>query len=691
MTGSRGSIRSVRRKKLSLSLIFLISVCLLSWAVPLSAQAPAKRPLAVDDVYRIQEVGGPQVSPDGQWIAYTVTSMDREADRLRTAVWMVNWEGTQDLRLTYGTDSDSSTPRWSPDGRYLAFLSARPADGKAQVWLLDRRGGEATQLTNVKGDISGYEWSPDGQRLVLVMQASEEGSGGTGDTKAKTPKPIVIDRLHFKRDIEGYLTASSRTHLYLFDVGSKKLDALTGDKDGDEGDPSWSPDGSRLAFVGDHDQEPDRGGTSDIVIVEARPGAKPQKLLTVNSAGGQRLVWSPDGRTLAFVHGLEPKYQGYNQDRLAVVPVAGGEPRDLTAGLDRSVSKAAFTADGASLAFIVEDDRRAYLGRVATGGGKAERVTDGGAVLSDHACRGGRAVVAAATDSSATEIYALENGQLRKLTGHNDALLAEVRLGAVEDISFRSKDGTEIHGLMVKPPSYEAGKAYPTLVWIHGGPCMQDDHSLLFDTYPLQLERQMFAAQGYVVLAINYRGSSGRGAEFARSIFADWGNREVADLLAGVDDAVRKGTADPARLGIGGWSYGGISTDYTIATDPRFKAAVSGAGSALQLSMYGSDQYIRQYSVELGPPWRRPDLWVKLSYPFFHADKIRTPTLFMGGEKDFNVPIIGGEQMYQALRALGVPTELVIYPGQFHILTKPSYIHDRLERFLAWYDKYLKY
>jgi dipeptidyl aminopeptidase/acylaminoacyl peptidase len=243
---------------------------------------------------------------------------------------------------------------------------------------------------------------------------------------------------------------------------------------------------------------------------------------------------------------------------------------------------------------------------------------------------------------------------------------------------------------MVKPPSYEAGKKYPTLVWIHGGPIMQDDHALLFDLYPLQLERQFFAAHGYVVLAINYRGSSGRGAEFTRSILGDWGNKEVADLLAGVDSAVRTGVADPARLGIGGWSYGGILTDYTIATDTRFKAAISGAGSALQLSMYGSDQYVLQYEREIGLPWKATDAWIRISYPFFRADRIKTPTLFIGGEKDFNVPIIGSEQMYQALRTLGVPTQLVVYPGQYHILTRPSYIHERLQRYLAWFDKYLK-
>lgn len=681
--------RISQRKDRSLYILFLISTCLWLGAGSLFAQAPAKRPLTTDDVYRMKDVGDPQVSPDGKWIAYTVTTVDREADKLRSAIWMINWEGTQDLQVTYGPDSDTS-PRWSPDGRYLAFLSARPAEGKAQIWLLDRRGGEASQLTNIKGEISSYEWSPDSKRLVLVMRDGKEDTGEEPDRKAKAPKPIVIDRYFFKRDIEGYLTASSIDHLYLFEVESKKLDALTGEKNFNETDPAWSPDGSQLAFFSNHAKEPDKTGTTDIFIVEARAGAEPRKLLTIYRPDEQRLVWSPNGLMLAFLQGLESKFNFYNLDRLAVVPATGGEPQTLTAKLDRRVSQAEFMPDGSALTFLVEDDRRAYLGKVAVGGGNVERMSDGSAVLSKRATSGGHTAVAAATDSSATEIYALENGKLRKLTAHNDALLAELQLGAVEDIGFRSKDGTEIHGLMVKPPSYEAGKRYPALVWIHGGPTMQDDHALLFDLYPLQVERQFFAAHGYVVLAINYRGSSGRGAEFTRSILADWGNKEVADVLAGVDYAVQMEIADPERLGIGGWSYGGILTDCTIATDTRFKAAISGAGSALQLSMYGSDQYIRQYEQEIGLPWKAMDAWIRVSYPFFRADRIKTPTMFIGGEKDFNVPIIGSEQMYQALRTLGIPTQLVIYPGQYHLLTRPSYIHERLERYLAWFDKYLK-
>ena len=199
----------------------------------------------------------------------------------------------------------------------------------------------------------------------------------------------------------------------------------------------------------------------------------------------------------------------------------------------------------------------------------------------------------------------------------------------------------------------------------------------------------MFAARGFVVLRVNYRGGSGRGGAYAKAIFADWGHKEVEDLLAGVDHLVALGIADPARLAIGGWSYGGILTDYTIASDGRFKAAISGAGSGNQLSTYGSDHYVLQYNSELGPPWKDTALWLKVSYPFFHADRIHTPTLFLGGDKDFNVPVIGGEQMYQALRTLGIPAQLVVYPGQHHILTRPSFVKDLADRMSAWLDRYV--
>jgi dipeptidyl aminopeptidase/acylaminoacyl peptidase len=295
----------------------------------------------------------------------------------------------------------------------------------------------------------------------------------------------------------------------------------------------------------------------------------------------------------------------------------------------------------------------------------------------------GAFAVLASTDTGLPEVAALEAGRLRRLSHQNDEWLSKVLLGTTEEFTSTSKDGTEVHGLIVKPSTYRSGQKYPTLLRIHGGPNGQDEHSFSF-------ERELFAAGGYVVVAVNYRGSNGRGSAYQKAIFADWGGKEVVDLLGAMDYVQKIGLADPDRLGIGGWSYGGILTDYTIATDGRFKAATSGAGSALQLTMYGVDEYITQYENEIGPPWKSQDLWIKISYPFFHADRIKTPTLFLGGDRDFNVPLVGGEQMYQALKSLGVDTQLVIYPGQFHGITTPTYKIDRYQRYLDWYEKYLK-
>ena len=661
---------------------FLLASFALFVALPQLLSAQTRRPISIDDVYRMQKVGSPQVSPDGKWVAYTVSYIDKDADRHRTALWMVSWDGSQTVQLTFGKQSAGS-PKWSPDNKYLSFTSSGGEKEKTQIWLLDRRGGAPQPLTSVKQEIDSYQWSPDAKHIVLEMSEDED----SGDDK-KAPKPIVINRYHFKHDIGGYITAESRSQLYLFDVESKKLDPLTTDKNFDDTSAAWSPDGKQIAYVSNHESDPDQSDKDEIYLIDARPGATPRKLLTCYSAG-QHLSWSPDGKQLAYLVGMEAKYNAYNMDRLAVVNVSDGSTRVLTEKFDRGVSSPQFSADGSSIEVLVADDRSEYPAKVSVASGAVDRELPGKLVVYAKSTADGHTAVELSTDTSPEEIYAFEDGKTRKLTSVNDALLSELQLGAVEDVSFKSKDGTEIHGILTKPPVYDASKKYPLVLWIHGGPNGQDDHALPFNLYPLQVERQIFAAQGYVVLAVNYRGSNGRGAEFTRSIFADWGDKEVQDLRAGIDYLIAQGIADPNKLAVGGWSYGGILTDYMIASDTRFKAAISGAGSANQLSMYGSDQYILQYNNELGPPWKSESLWIKVSYPFFHADRIHTPTLFMGGQSDFNVPIIGSEQMYQALRTLGVPTELVVYPGQFHIFTRPSYIHDRLQRYIAWYSKYL--
>ena len=637
------------------------------------------RSLTPEDFYRVQEVSDPEVSPDGQWVAYVVTANDAQADEARSAIWMVSWDGSQRLALTAAADG-TGKPKWSPDGRYLAFLSGTGGSEKNQIMLLDRRGGDARQLTRVGGDIGEYAWAPDGKRLVLTMKPSEEGAA---------PKPIVIDALHFKQDEDGYLEAGQARHVYLFDVERKELEALTSDPQFNEDLPVWSPDGRSIAFIRTHEEGADPDGREDIDVIEAAAGAKPRTIARPYAPNTQRLRWSPDGTLIAFLQGLEPKFNAYMQDALAVAPAAGGASRALTEKLDREVTSFAFTADSAAIMMTVEDDGTVYPARVdLTGGAITRQGAPGPFVVSALSSAAGHTALLESNDGALAEVYALEDGRLRKLTTHNDAFLAELQLGSVEDIRFKSKDGADIHGVMIKPPSFVKGRKYPTLLWIHGGPNGQDEHSLVLDGY--QFEPQMFAARGFVVLRVNYRGGSGRGAAFAKTIFADWGHKEVEDLLAGVDYLVGRGIADPQRLAVGGWSYGGILTDYTIASDRRFKAAISGAGSANQLATYGSDEYVLQYNNELGPPWRNTALWLKVSYPFFHADRIHTPTLFVGGTKDFNVPIIGGEQMYQALRTLGVPAQLIVYPGQHHIFTRPSFVKDLAERMSAWLGRFIQ-
>ena len=638
-----------------------------------------QRVLAPDDYLKFADVTAPQVSPDGATVAYVVTTSDRDSDEAKDAIWLTNWEGTEHRQLTRG--ESASQPKFSPDGRYLSFVSARPADAKSQIWLLDMRGAEPRQMTHVSGEISSYAWSPDGKRIILAMSEAEEGG--------KTPKPIVIDTFHFKQDVEGYMTAQTRKHLYLLEVGSGALTALTNASEYNDDVPAWSPDGKLIAYVSNHRKDPEQSGVDEIYLVEACTGAVPRRLAEVFSPNRQRLAFSPDGKLLSLLQGLEPKRNAYITDRLAVVSVSDGHLRPLTDKLDRAVSAPFFSADGKSISVLVEDDGSNYPARVDVGTGEIERLIPGAVTAHDQSVASGHTAVLASSDTQSAEVFALENHELRMLTSHNDALLAEIKFGAVEDVSFKSRDGTQIHGQIVKPPSYVSGRRYPTILWIHGGPNGQDQHELVPESYCPPLERQLLAGQGYVVLAVNYRGSTGRGAKFARSIEADWGHKEVEDLLAAVDYAVRVGIADPARLGIGGWSYGGILTDYTIAHDTRFKAAIAGAGSGNQTGMWGLDEYALQYNAELGPPWKSTALYVKLSYPFFHADQIHTPTLFMGGDKDFNVPIAGGEQMYLALRTLGVPTQLVIYPEQFHLFTRPSFLKDRAERYIAWYAKYL--
>jgi dipeptidyl aminopeptidase/acylaminoacyl peptidase len=649
-----------------------------------------RRNLTVDDLFQIKDVGEAQVSPDAKWVAYTVGTTSLKEEKSEGQVWMVPMAGGDPIPMT-AKGSSASRPRWSPDGRYLSFLAAR-GEAKTQVWLLDRNGGDSQQLTEARQGVQSYEWSPDGRKLVLLIQdpspedlaAAKDEEQGVKPSRPRTQPPWVIDRLQTKRDYEGYLDRR-RTHLYVFDVLAKKLTRITSG-DYDDSQPVWAPDGRFIAFVSNRDKEPDATFNTDLWLVAAdNPDqGKTMIRLTDNPGEDEQPGWSPDGKWITYVTTTAPELIWYGIRQLAVVSAQGGQPRLLTKNLDRNVSSPRFAPDGKAIYFIWEDSGEQRLARIPAAGGEVTRMIEGRHVVSAYVLSKEGIPVAAVSDSSIPqEIFVLEQGKLRRLTKANDALMAQIRLGDFEKIRFKSADGTDIEGFLCKPPSFAPELRYPTLLRIHGGPTMQF-------TFDFNFEAQLFAANGYLVVMVNPRGSSGYGQDFAKAIFADWGNKDSEDVLAGVDHAIAAGNADPNRLGVGGWSYGGILTNYVISKTTRFKGAISGAGGILWSASYGHDHYQREYILELGEPWKARQVWERVSSAFANVEKITTPTLIMGGEEDWNVPIMNSEHLYQALRQLGRTTELVVYPGQHHGISKPSYQKDLYERYLAWYDKYVK-
>jgi dipeptidyl aminopeptidase/acylaminoacyl peptidase len=659
-------------------------ILLLPALIVSSVSAQSRRPLAVDDYFALKRVSDPRISPDGRWVAYTVSTTTLAEDKSETRIWMAPVGGGDPIPLTMKGTSASS-PRWSPDGAWLGFTAARN-EGEDQVWLLNRLGGEAEQLTEVKQGVEGFTWSPDGARLaLLVKDPSPEQAGDSSwiGLKAKTPRPVVIDRLQFKRDYAGYLDRR-RTHIFLLDVKSKKLTQLTSG-DWDDGNPAFSPDGKWIAFASNRDSV-DGSYNSDIWVVSTDDTTRGTSTRRLTSEPGQDAspAWSPDGKWIAYRR--QPSGQPialiYDPDHLALIPAEGGTPRPLTATLDRNLSSPRFTADGQYVLGLLESSGDQHLVRVPVGGGAPVPVIDGNRVVSSYDLGPNGAIVALISEPALpNEVFVVESSGVRRLTQTNRELLAQLDLVTPEELTAKSRDGTPVEYFLFRPRGAAAGTRHPTLLRIHGGPVSQYDKSFNFDA-------QLFAASGYAVVMANPRGSSGYGARYARAIFADWGNKDFEDVMAAVDHAVQQGVADPERLAVGGWSYGGILTNYVITKSARFKAAISGASEALYTSNYGHDHYQYLWEIELGLPWRNQKAWDRIS-PFWSVEKIVTPTLWIGGAVDWNVPIINSEQMYQAMKRLGRTTELVVYPGQHHGISKPSYVKDRYLRYLAWYARFL--
>ncbi|HKM68312.1 MAG TPA: S9 family peptidase [Candidatus Acidoferrum sp.] len=670
----------------------------LTGSITLAQQSTAPRPVTVDDLFAVKEAHEAQISPDGQVIAYTVNSTSLKEDKSESRLWMIPTAGGDAIPLT-AEHLSSSHPRWSPDGKFLAFLSSRKDaegnDDKTQVYLLNRLGGEAQRLTSTVQDVDEFEWAPDGKQLVLILRDPkpdelEEAARKTKDAddssakKSKAQPPWVLDRLQFKNDNVGYLDRR-RTHLHVFNLADKSQRQVTSG-DFDDSQPAWSPDGKSLAFESNRTKpDPDTSYNSDIWVVPAGNtdlGAHPTQV--TNFPGEKsRPSWSPDGKWLTYSASVDLKLFYYATKHVAVSPASGGEAKILTKSFDRMAIEPRFAPDGKSIYFLADDDGTQTLAQVSLADGKITRAIGGRLAIDGYSfSRDATLAATISTTDRPYELFTIPGGKLTRLTHLNDEWLAQHKLVKAEYVSFKSKDGTVVHGYLYKPVDYVPGKKVPTILRPHGGPV--EEYTDEFFDIP-----QLFAANGYAVLLPNPRGSSGYGEEYCKAIYADWGNKDFQDDMAFVDYALAQGLADPDKLGVGGWSYGGISTDFIIGQTNRFKAAISGAGAANFTSLWGHDEYQREYVIELGYPWENQTLWDRIA-PFYRVKNILTPTLFVGGNIDCNVPILGGEQMYLSLKELGRETLLVVYPDEYHEFKTPSHIKDLNERYLAWFAHYVK-
>lgn len=640
--------------------------------------AQEKTPLALDDIHKLADIAEPIFSPDGAYIYYTLSTHNLKADETVSDIWRVPWNGGPAERITKTDRASESRPLLTSDGEQLYFLSDAGKNEETQVWMMKAKGGRARKVTRIKGGVSDFALSPDGARLVAAAEV-----GKTVGDDSETKPPVVIDRFQFKEDGRGYLD-DRRTHLFLVNVKTQGAVQLTSGGF-DELLPEWSPDGELVSFVSKRRGDPDRNLDYDVYVIKPEAGAEPRRLGAHEGGDSDpdwqsRPAWSPDSKHLAWLQAGEDEWIYYSPFQLEIGDVQTGETRPV-ARIDRCFYRPRWSADGESVYALVEEDRSTWLARIDPETDNIDYLTSGARFAYDFALGpNGELAVLDGDPYRPYELRAIAP-EARPLTRHNDWLDGR-RLGEMREITANSGN-VAINGLVLLPPDYEPGRAYPTIVRVHGGPVYQFSNEFMFDW-------QLYAAAGYVVAGANPRGSSGRGFDFARAIYADWGDLDVKDVHAVIDRLVDMGIADPNRLAVAGWSYGGILTDYLIASDDRFKAAVSGAGMANFLAGYGADQYAREYEFELGTPWKNPDVYMRISYPFFHADRIKTPTLFECASADFNVPCIGAEQMYQALRSLEVPTRLVIYPDENHGLVTPSYLEDRLRRNLDWFGRYLK-
>ena len=646
--------------------------------------AAPKRPMLPDDTYVLQEITALEVSPDGTLLAYTIDGADKKEDSFRHELWLSGPDGKNARRVCREKD-DCTDPKFSPDGKRLAYLS--DAKEGTQLWVTKVGGGRGRAITDSDEAIGDYDWSPDGTKIVYVKIDP--------NVRKSDDAPWVITGSQIQRDGEGFLDGR-HTHLWVVGSSGGKAKALTSGPY-DDATPCWSPKGDWIAFVSNRHPDPDATDDTDIWLVRPTGGAP--RRLAENPGPDTDPVWSHAGDHVAFV-GARAANDYYLTTHVMVAPVEGGAACDLTASYDNWVSLDNTAAGSASRArilwsaddstLVVPFDRRGanWIASLPSAGGDAKELSGGprvyGLVRLSTATQ--RLYYTRSTPTTLSELWIAnaDGTGARKILGVNDAALAGINLVEPEKLQAKNVAGDTIDAWLYPPVGFDRAKTYPMILYIHGGP--QEYDGDFFDT---GLENQIFPGKGWAVLRVNYRGSTSYGEAFSRAVWSDWHSREQEDLMAAVDAALAKHSwIDAKRLGIGGWSYGGIMTIWTVGRTDRFKVGVPERFEVDYLSSFGTDQWHVQYVTEFGAPWENEERYRSLS-PGATVTNIKTPLFLIANEKDGNCPPTQAMQLYQRLKLMNLPTELVIYPGETHSMSVPSHYVDRLKRLVTWFSRYL--
>jgi len=669
-------------KRLFIALLVFCFVCSATFARAQDEKKPATReapePRAKDgkklltalDLMKIANVGAPRISPDGTRIVYTVTETRMEKDKEWknvTQLWVAPLAGGKPRQYTRG-EKNATAAEWSPDGTMIAFLSDREKDGERQVWMMMADGGEAWAVTSHKGGVSGFHFSPDGKRLLLT--ANDQPSKDEEDRKKVKDDTLLIDR-----DIK-------MAHLWLYDIQKREEKRLT-EGEFTISDPQWSPDGTRITYTARPTPKADDGGLSDVWVVTIATGNKTKLENTPASSDSAR--WSPDGQWIAFTGSRDPN-EGVSVTYLYLVPAAGGTPKEVTAKSDLNIGTPVWSRDGKTIYFSTNVLEANEVFSVDVSSGAVKQITQrGGATGITEISRDGKVFVGTTSlKQQPGEIYSwtINGNSFRAITDHN-AWLKDYSLADSEVVKWKSKDGTEVEGILTKPVGYTAGTKAPFLLNPHGGPTGASLNSF-------NGTLQVLAANGFAVLQPNFRGSTGKGLAFAAANKNTWGKGDYEDCMTGVDAMIAAGIADPDRLGAFGWSYGGYMTFWILTQTDRFKAVSPGAGLSNIYSMYSQNdiqRYLRWFYSDKAP-WDATDLYWDRS-PMKYVKNVKTPTMIMHGQVDTRVPIAQAQEFYMALKEMKVPVEFVVYPRENHGFTEPRHQMDRVRRYVKFFAKYL--